>query len=186
MFREINQIENTMISKTLSLISPQISKELNIISYKMWVYLEDSHSRPFFPKIFLIPNDIAIFLQNKLQEGEFRHAGIFFGTIKRGDFLLSLEGAEFLYYLGCFPKRQIVVVNESGEKASLYRNDIFGEMIKEISNEISKEGIVLVINKLSEVISLARYPVPNMKKPLSSQLKLITLIDKGYYLREKQ
>ena len=47
--------------------------------------------------------------------------GVYFGFIKKNQFLLSLEGAEFLNKLNMF---QYLFVNDDGEKSVLYGNHI--------------------------------------------------------------
>lgn len=184
MFREINQVEDIIINRSLSLISPQIPKELKSLNYNKWIHLKTTRSKQFFPKIFMVPNYLASFLPKRIFDIHIEHAGVYFGTIKRGEFLLSLEGAEFLFQLGYFPKNQIVIVNESGEKATLYRNDISSEMISNIAEELSKESIILIVNQYREVLSLARYDKTRNIDNIPP--KLLTLIDKGYYLRAEQ
>ncbi|MBN1800470.1 MAG: hypothetical protein JW891_03135 [Candidatus Lokiarchaeota archaeon] len=186
MFREINPVEDKIIHNSLSLITPKIPKDLKNIRYEKWIYLGTTRYKQFFPKIFMVPNELISFLQKRIFNPHLQYAGIFFGTIKRGEFLLSLEGAEFLLQIGSFPESQIIIVNESGEKGTLYRNKITNKMIRKISQDLSMQTIVLVQNQDREVLSLARCEYDKARDIINPKLNLITLIDKGYYLRTEQ
>ena len=115
-------------------------------------------------------------------------AGIYFGFIKKNKFRLSLEGAEFLLNLHFFSERHLATVNNDGEKAILYGNQILRKMIVKISNKVKKNDFILVFNQSNELICIARSQVnfEDIRNLKNNDIIAFNLIDKGYYLRKKQ
>ena len=187
-FRKVNETENAIITDSVLKISTTISSVLKKIDYKIYVKLYNKISKNNYPFIFLIPNNLTKDLVNFQQEISVISAGLYFGFIKKGEFYLSLEGAEFLLMLGCFSKQQKIYVNEDGEKAILYGNRILKRNIAEITTELKKGVFLLVFNLEKELIAIAKsqvnYPIYKNLNP--NEMVAINLVDKGYYLRKRQ
>ena len=115
-------------------------------------------------------------------------AGLYFGYIKQGKFYLSLESTEFFKNLSCFLIEQFLFLTDKGEKSILYGNNIEKEMIIRISPKLNKSDFLLVFNQNDELIAISISTVYyNIYKKLNpNDLVALNLIDKGYYLREKQ
>ena len=187
-FREINETENAIITNSVLKISTKILSVLKKIDYKIYIALVNKTSKNNYPSIFLISNNLAKNLVNFQQGISVNSAGLYMGFIKKGEFYLSLEGAEFLFKSGCFSKNQELYVNRSGEKSILYGNRIAKSMIAKIPTGLQKNAFLLVFNLTNELIAIAKsqvnyitYENLNLKDPIA-----INLVDKGYYLRKKQ
>lgn len=186
--RVINKIENKIVFNALLKISSKISEVLNKINYELFVLFNKINSKYQFPLIYLVPNDLAQIINKIKEKGEINSAGLYFGFIKKSQFFLSLEGAEFLTELGCFSEPHYIFVNNKGEKSILYGNKILKKMITTIPNTLQKDQFLLVFNQLNQLISIARSQVNclNYPKLKPNDLMGFNLVDKGYYLRKKQ
>lgn len=142
------------------------------------------------------------------------HAGIHLGFMRRAmtftgfarAFFLSYEGGEFVYNLmksefpKLLPKIQIIQISSTGEKSFLYGHDIeIDDVISEI-NHLQKKKLIFVKDHLKDYIGLALLIVKQAgsKKPGKDEfktidfhsrsphftLRLMNLIDAGYYLRK--
>jgi len=187
-FREINETERDIINKSALKISTKILSVLKKIDYKIYIDLVNKTSKNNYPSIFLIPNNLTKNLVKFQQDISVNSVGLYFGFIKKGEFYVSLEGAEFLLKSGCFSKNQELYVNRSGEKSILYGNRISKSMIEKIPTGLLKNAFLLVFNLTNELIAIAKsqvnyvsYENLNLKDPIA-----INLVDKGYYLRKKQ
>ena len=187
-FGVVNKFEENIIIDTLSRISPKISTILDTIEYTIFISFNELSLKKNFPIIFLVPN----YLSKRIAKLEYKRiivsAGLYFGFIKKNQFFLSLEGAEFLHSLHFFSERYQLIVNDKGEKAILYGNKILKKMVAKISNKLKKNDLILIFNKSNESIALAQslidyntYQNLNPAKPIA-----LNLVDKGYYLRERQ
>ena len=187
-FREINETEKGIITDSVLKISTKILSVLKKIDYKIYIALVNKTSKNNYPSIFLIPNNLTKNLVKFQQDISVNSVGLYFGFIKKGEFYVSLEGAEFLLMLGCFSKQQKIYVNEDGEKAILYGNRILKRMIAEITTELKKDVFVLVFNLEKELIAIAKSQVnyPTYKNLNPNEMVAINLVDKGYYLRKRQ
>jgi len=187
-FREINETENGIITDSVLKISTKILSVLKKIDYKIFIALVNKTSKNNYPSIFLIPNNLTKNLVKFQQDISVNSVGLYFGFIKKGEFYLSLEGAEFLHKSGCFSKNQELYVNRNGEKSILYGNRISKSMIEKIPTGLQKNAFLLVFNLTNELIAIAKsqvnyvtYENLNLKDPIA-----INLVDKGYYLRKRQ
>lgn len=187
-FREINETEKGIITDSVLKISTKILSVLKKIDYKIYIALVNKTSKNNYPSIFLIPNNLTKNLVKFQQDISVNFVGLYFGFIKKGEFYLSLEGAEFLLKSGCFSKNQELYVNRSGEKSILYGNRISKSMIDKIPTGLQKNAFLLVFNLTNELIAIAKsqvnyvtYENLNLKDPIA-----INLVDKGYYLRKRQ
>ncbi|MFX1237877.1 MAG: hypothetical protein ACFE8P_09180, partial [Promethearchaeota archaeon] len=159
MFREINQVETNIINKSLLDLSPTIFQTLERIDYSMWIKLTESRSYNYFPRIYLVPNRLKLFIKDFNQATNIMHSGIYFGRIKQGNFYLSLEGAEFMHQFECFSKNQIIKVNDMGEKAILYGNKVKKEYVEKTRSGIAVGSFILIFNKSNDLLAIGRSQV---------------------------
>lgn len=188
-FRVINEIERKMINDSLLKISPQILSDLVEKDSKFYISLSRLNSRDNFPSVYFVPNNLSTNLDNFNPETIINSAGLYFGFIKKSQFFLSLEGAEFLYKSNVIPQKLKVILNDKGEKAILYGNKILKKFAPKIPTTLKKNNLLFVFNKSKELISIARSQVnySEYQENLSpNDIFAINLVDKGYYLRKKQ
>ncbi|TFG24717.1 MAG: hypothetical protein EU529_03220 [Promethearchaeota archaeon] len=187
-FRIVNDTEKKIIINSLSKISTNILQILGKVEFKLFILLKDLSSKNKFPSIFLVPNNLREFLDTIEFNRNVDSAGLYFGFIKRNQFFLSLEGAEFLNNLNCFSEKDQIQVNDDGEKAILYGNKILKKMIIKISSNLGKKEFLLVFNRLNELIAIARSQIDyKTSQNLNiTDLIALNLNDKGYYLRREQ
>lgn len=188
-FRVINEIERKMINDSLLKISPQILSVLNEKDSKFYISFNRLNSRNIFPTVYFVPNNLSTNLDNFKPETIINSAGLYFGFIKKSQFFLSLEGAEFLYKSNVIPQKLKVIVNDKGEKAILYGNKILKKFAPQIPTTLKKNNLLFVFNKSNELISIARSQVDYseyQEKLSPNDIFAINLVDKGYYLRKKQ
>ena len=187
-FRVINKTEKKIIVDSLSKISSKIFSIINDIEYELFISFNILSSKNQFPSIYLIPNNLKHTLDNIELKININSAGIYFGFIKRNQFFLSLEGAEFLYKLSSFSEGNYIYVNNHGEKSILYGNKILKEMIVKISPNLKKRDFLLVFNQSSELISIAQSEVDYIwiQNLNHENIVALNLVDRGYYLRKKQ
>ena len=187
-FRQINEFEKKIISKSLFTISPHFLQFL--IRSKNYLYISYFRSKMeiIYPKIYLISNDLKKEIEKIKVKDNIHSASLYFGFIKKGNFYLSLEGAEFLYNKGIFTEITCIYLNKKGEKSILYGNNIIRNMIINTPSNLKKGELLLVFNELKEILAIAQSKVDSKKieylKP--KDVIAINLSDKGVYLREKQ
>jgi len=187
-FRIINKIEKNIITNSISKISDNALLALENIKFSLFISFNPIGIEDNFPSIYLIPNNLAKTVVDVEYETEVCSAGVYFGFIKIDKFLLSLEGAEFLYRLNSFPKNTQLILNDEGEKSILYGNSILKKNITIIPQTLKKNELLLVFNKSKELIALSLCQVNYSKsQELNPNERIaLNLIDKGYYLRIKQ
>ena len=187
-FRIINKIEKNIITNSISKISDNALLALENIKFSLFISFNPIGIEDNFPSIYLIPNNLAKTVVDVEHETEVCSAGVYFGFIKIDKFLLSLEGAEFLYRLNSFPKNTQLILNDEGEKSILYGNSILKKNITIIPQTLKKNELLLVFNKSKELIALSLCQVNYSKsQELNPNERIaLNLIDKGYYLRIKQ
>jgi ribosome biogenesis protein Nip4 len=188
-FRQVNKKEYAIITNSVFKISTKILSVLEKENYKIYINLvQEKISKENYPSIFLIHNNLAKNLVNFQQNINVNSAGLYFGFIKKGEFYLSLEGADFLLKSDCFSKNQQIHVNKSGEKSILYGNKISKSMTVKVPKELQKNSFLLVFNLDNELIALAKSQVNYLtyQNLNHNDLVAINLVDKGYYLRKKQ
>lgn len=187
-FRPINEIEKSIINTSLQKFSVEIISHIKQDKYRIYILDNDKNKNTRFPLIFLVSYENSIILEEKLKNERVNSAGIYFGFIKKGEFYLSLEGAEFFFKNNIIQDRNILRVNNKGEKAILYGNPVVKSMVAGISSDLKKNLVMLVVNELREVLALARSEIDfsNYKLLKQRDLVAINLTDKGYYLRRKQ
>ncbi len=187
-FRIINDTEREIIIRSVLKISVKILSVLDKIGYKISIAINNKNTKNNFPLIFLIPKNLFDKINQINPEINIISVGLYFGFIKKGEFYLSLEGAEFLRKHGCFSEKQQLYVTEEGEKSILYGNNISKKMVFKISNNIKNNDFLLILNKLNEVISIAKSLIDYSTYQNVNQKSIVAqnLIDKGYYLRKNQ
>jgi len=187
-FRVINEIEQKMINDSLLKISPQILSDLDETGFRFYISLSRLNSKDNFPSVYFVPNNLSTNLDNFKQVTIINSAGLYFGFIKKNQFFLSLEGAEFLYKLNIIPQKLKLFVNDKGEKAILYGNKIQKKFASKIPTTLKKNDLLFIFNKSNELISIARSQVDSSQyQNLSpNDIFALNLVDRGYYLRKKQ
>lgn len=186
-FREINDYEKQIIVDSLLKISTDFLGVIEKFKIYLYILTNSSLSKDKFPKIFLITKHQHLRL--KLSHfDKILSAGLYFGFIKKGNFLLSLEGADFLYKQGILSNIKCIQVNRKGENSILYGNNILKNMVIKTSNNFQKKDFLLVFNELNELLAIAQFKIEsNVLQYLKPKdIIALTLSDKGIYLREKQ
>jgi len=187
-FRVVNNTEKDIIINSLSKTSREILTIFERTNRILFILFNNLGLKINFPLIFLVPDYLSKTI-NKLESNKMIiSAGIYFGFIKKNVFRLSLEGAEFLLNLHFFSEKHLATVNNDGEKAILYGNQILRKMIVKISNKVKKNDFILVFNQSNELICIARSQVnfEDIRNLKNNEIIAFNLIDKGYYLRKKQ
>ncbi|MFW9988745.1 MAG: hypothetical protein ACFFC3_08835, partial [Candidatus Odinarchaeota archaeon] len=186
-FRKINKIEREIIINSFSKIIPKSLKIIDDLKNRLYISIENLKYKTNFPNIYLLSktqiNSLKILESNKIIS-----AGLFFGFIKKGNFYLSLESAEFLYFnniISVFKKAQ---VNDKGEKSILYGNNLLKKMIYSFPDSFEQNDILLIFNKNEEILALAQSKIDYKygQEDQSNELIAKNLIDKGFYLRKNQ
>ena len=186
-FRKINEIEEKIIITSLTKISSDFQQIINNFKKILYFSTESLTSRSIFPNIFLISKDQYPLLQS-LKSDRIISAGLYFGFIKKGNFHISLEGAEFLFKNNILSDLKKLYVNDKGEKSILYGNNILKNMIIKFPISLRKKDLLLVINKYEEVLALVRskFDYQDIQEVKLKDIIAINLIDKGIYLRVSQ
>ena len=185
-FRPINGIERKIILESLSNISANVSKIIGKIGDSLYISLNSSQKE--YPQVFSVPKSIHETLREINKVSKISSAGLYFGFIKKGKFLISLEGTEFLHNSGTFSNAKKILINEKGEKSILYGNNILKQMIEKLPEELHKNDFLLVFNQKKELVAISTALCDSIsyKDLKPKEIVAINLIDKGYYLRKKQ
>lgn len=187
-FREATPYEKDRIIQGLESISATIRQYIQGRQDQFFISLPKTNTEIQFPQVFFVPEQLIVLVNKTLCMEEIKEAGIYFGFIKRGDFRLSIEGAEFLKDLQIINENDIIYVNEKGTKAILYGNKIKREMIKTFPKDLAKNRLYFVFNRYKELIAIGLSLI-GQKEIGDMENKediAVNLIDKGYYLREEQ
>ena len=187
-FREANQFEKKLIIQGLEGISITIKQYIQHRKEQLFILLPKMDGKFEFPQVFFVPTQLIKFVNNFQGQAEIKEMGIYFGFIKRGNFRLSIEGAEFLKDSELINEDEIIYVNKKGAKAILYGNKIKKEMVKTFPKELAKDKPYFVFNRLRELIALGLSLIEQeqIEKLDDKEDIAVNLIDKGYYLREDQ
>ncbi len=189
-FEQASDSELKVIKKGLSKISLKSISYLEQNRYVIFISSGKSKYRFNSDNVFLVSKELLDLLlvipKDVLNRG--KSGGIYFGYLERNKFFISIEGAEFLYLSNCFSEDNFVYLTEDGEKSALYGNQILKKMIFKVPESLKERSFLLVFNQLKELITIAfsrvNYSQINDMNPDS--LIALNLVDKGYYLREKQ
>lgn len=187
-FRQINEIEENLILNLLSDFSSKIIPFFKKSNLKLCIFLNDLNSGDHYLLVHLIHNRLLNNIKNFVSKLNLRSAGVYFGFIKKGNFRLSLEGADFLYKHNLIPDGRKLYINGSGEKAILYGNNIVKKMLINVPLDLRRNQLVLILNDLNEIIAIAKSEVDyeTIQDLKLDEIIARNLIDKGYYLRKNQ
>lgn len=187
-FRNINKVEKKIIQNSFSRISLKLISVLSNLEHLIYVSFNNITSKEKFPLIYLITNKQREIIERIDAKEKITSGGLYFGFLKKGDFFLSLEGAEFLYKQEIFKEFKRIYINEKGEKSILYGNNILKNMVFRLPDNLEENDFLLVLNKKEELIAIATSQTnsKNVQKLKSNEVIAVNLSDKGYYLRKKQ
>ena len=150
-FRQINETEGKIIVKSISKISFNISQFLERSKKKLYISIIVSNLKPKYPIIYLISDDIMKNLNFIEVENKIYSAGLYFGFIKKGNFYLSIEGAEYLYKQGNLSDLKRINLNIDGEKSVLYGNNILKNMVAETPSNLQVGDFLLIFKEKGAV-----------------------------------
>ena len=187
-FRKINEKEKKIIFASLKYLSPNPSPILKKIEENLFIALRKITSKERVLKMFLIFDDLKKILTNVNSITNPCSAGIYFGFIKKGRFLISLEGAEYLYKHEKSIEFHQLKLNQAGEKSILYGNHISKNMILQIISQFNVNDLLLLFNSNKEFIAIAQARVDSesIQNLRPKEIIALNIIDKGYYLRKEQ
>lgn len=187
-FREINSFEKKIILQSFSTNLSNILQILDDIQYFLYISFTQKETKNNYPVIFLLTRDQQKFLELINVESTIYFIGLYFGFIKKNNFLLSLEGAEFLYENKIFSEFQQLFLNKKGEKSFLYGNNVSKNMIGKIPQKLMNKDFLIVLNTLNEIIGIcqSQYDSQSINTLKSKDIVAINLNDKGIYLRKSQ
>jgi ribosome biogenesis protein Nip4 len=186
-FNFLNEFESDIVKKTLDEIKTNSFETIKNNKYNFLISKFKEVNK--YPEIYAIPTKILNLFKdiNRKNDPKIISVGIYFGYLKRGKLILSIEAAEFLNEYNLFPKRKQIILNEKGEKSILYGNEITGEDILIIPNNIQRGDLLLVLNKEKNVLALSTALIDTDKiKSEKTQKVALNLVDKGYYLRRQE
>lgn len=187
-FQSLNNIEREILNTDLKNFSISVENIINSTNFKFTIHFPINNQKEAYPEIFLVPNDLNYLLESLTKTKIPNSAGIYFGFIKKGKFLLSLEGLELLNDQNLLSKDHYLIIDKKGEQAILYGNDIRKNMVKSYPLTFKTDHLVAVLNVHKELLCIAK-PIINFNEWNLFQRKkriAINLIDKGYYLRSAQ
>ena len=187
-FRNINVIEKQIISASLSRISPLFLPILNEIEKFLFIKLSNQRSHIIYPNLYLLSEELHDLLRKLKTHADIISGGTNFGFIKKGEFYISLECAEYFYKKETFLDFKRIQLSEKGEKSILYGNNIAKNMYTTLPINLKKKDFLVVFNDSREIIAIAQSLVDttNIQNLRPKDIVAINLCDKGYYLRKKQ
>ena len=187
-FRLANQFELNIIDSLISKLNPKLHDFLIQNFNKIYVNLTDLSSKGNYPSIFLISDELQTSINHLKYSRDLVAAGLYLGFLKKSEFYLSLEGAEYFYHYDLIPKNRLIVINNKGEKAILYGNNITKEMVIQFPDDIQIGNISVIVNELNELLAISIAKVDSTMLPNLELRDVIAqnIVDKGIYLREKQ
>ncbi|MHA1931275.1 MAG: hypothetical protein ACW96X_01980 [Promethearchaeota archaeon] len=187
-FRQINSYEKKIILRSFSANLSNVLQILDDLQYFLYISFKQKETKNNYPVIFLLTEDQKKFLKLINAGSTIYFIGLYFGFIKKDNFLLSLEGAEFLYKNNRFPEFQQLFLNKKGEKSFLYGNNVSKKMIDKIPQNLKNKDFLLVLNTINEIIGISQsqYDSQSTNTLESKDTIAINLNDKGIYLRKPQ
>ncbi len=162
-----------------------IQDGINQISSQIWTHLTEESLNIYirydnYAEIFLVPRRLERYLKLIRDYKILQHTGIYFGFLKGKEFLLSLEGAEYLfnqYHAKNLFKLKTIKVTEEGSKSFLYGNNLKPEDFKESPKSLNRKDVIFMLNSDGYFIGIGYI----YKR--DERLELRNLIDYGYYIR---
>jgi len=187
-FRKLNKNEKKIVKDSLYHISNNIWKYFLEEKYEIYIKISESRQNKNTLELFLIPQQLELEINKIKKLAAIKFSGIPLGFIKNKRLFLSLEAAELFFNLHKIDSRNILILNENGEKSVLYGNPIKKGMILDISFEIRVNWIVFLVNKNQEFLGLGLLKVnyEKYKKLKNKDNIALNLVDKGFYLRRDQ
>ncbi|MFX1427603.1 MAG: NIP7 N-terminal domain-related protein [Promethearchaeota archaeon] len=187
-FRKINTFEKSIIVNTLSKVVQNSDLLIKNLQKRLYISFDISVTKNLNPSVYLMTSDHTNLIDKFKADLQICSAGLYFGFLKKENFRLSLEGAEYLVKNeDCF-KEQILVINSKGEKSILYGNDIYKEDVLKLPTKLRKGELLIIYNSQNEIGAIAQSIVDKKAfKNLNPKSKIaLNLVDKGYYLRTNQ
>ncbi|MFW9820611.1 MAG: hypothetical protein ACFFE5_13455 [Candidatus Thorarchaeota archaeon] len=187
-FRNLNQIERKIIGSFLSKICLNFLSNFEKIEPNLYVFIKSKTQHIIYPQIYLLSEELKKILKKINAFYHISSGGLYFGFIKRGEFYLSLEGADYLHKRGYISNLLQLYVNTKGEKSILYGNNILKNMLIMKTYSFKENDFILVFNDEDELIAIGSSVIEgnDIKNLKPDDLVVNNLSDKGRYLREKQ
>jgi len=187
-FRKAKENEKKIVKDSLYHISNKIWKYILTEKYEIYIQISESKQNKTSLELFLVPQQLEPEINKIKNLTTIKFTGIPLGFIKNKRLFLSLEAAELFFNLHKIDPRNILILNENGEKSVLYGNPIKKGMILDISFEIRVNWIIFLVNKNQEFLGLGLLKVnyEKYKKLKNKDNIALNLVDKGSYLRRDQ
>jgi ribosome biogenesis protein Nip4 len=188
MFRKINQIEKKIIENFLSNISSNNTSNFKDFEQNFYVVIKNKTHQNNYPQIYLLSEELKKLIYSINAINDISSVGLYFGFIKRGEFYVSLEGAEYLHKRGYISDSLQLYVNTYGEKSILYGNNILKNMLIMKTYSFKQNDFIIIFNDEDELIAIGSSAIEgnNIEHLKPDGLVANNLSDKGRYLREKQ
>lgn len=180
-FRKINSEEKEIIKEILTDISDKICDF--ILREKFIIYYSTINQN-----LFLVPDVLAKDLEHISKDYKIGTTGVLLGFFSKNRLYLSLQAAELFYKSEVLDFRSFLVLNEKGEKSSLYGNPIKKGMLINFSPEIRKNKLVFLLNNDKELLGIgfSKINLEEFKKLKFKDVIALNLVDKGSYLRREK
>lgn len=164
-----------------------IRNGLNRISSQIWETLAEESMNIYVryhqnAEIFLVPPHVERYLKAIHDYTILYHTGLYFGFLqkKTNEFLLSLEGADFIYNK-FFKQNRIklvtITVSDEGADAFLYGNTLQPKDFIQAPNTLDRKEVIFVLNPKKQFIGIGYI----YKRENKTELR--NLVDYGYYIR---
>jgi ribosome biogenesis protein Nip4 len=169
-----NQLQK--IRDGLNHISPQIWSSIGEEPLNIYVrYTQNAD-------VYLVPSHMERQLKIIQNYNMLHHTGIYIGFLhkQKNEFLLSLEGAEFLFY-SFFKKNLIklktIIVTDEAANSFLYGNTLKTTDFTQAPKILNRKDVIFVLNPHKEFIGIGYI----YKREDRTELR--NLVDYGYYIR---
>jgi ribosome biogenesis protein Nip4 len=133
-----------------------------------------------YVEVFLVPKHLERNLRFIRNLKLLQHTGIYFGFLKGPDFLLSLEGAEFIFQTFYKSKRlklKTITATTDGAKSFLYGNVLKLSEFAQAPQSLNRKDVIFVLNPKEQFIGIGYI----FKRDDRTELR--NLVDYGYYIR---
>ena len=160
---------------------------LNRISSQIWAILGEESFNLYIrynqnADVFLVPAHMERYLRAVQDYKTLHHTGLFFGFLQKekNEFLLSLEGAEFLFHTFYKQERiKLTTITVKNEAASsfLYGNMLNPTDFLQSPKSLARKEVIFVLNPIKQLIGIGYI----YKR--EDRVELRNLVDYGYYIR---
>ena len=162
-----------------------IKDGLHRISSKIWECLGEEPMNLYirydqYVEVFLVPKSLERNLRFIRDLKLIQHTGIYFGFLKETDFLLSLEGAEFIYntfYKTNALRLKTITLTSKGAQSFLYGNKIRPYDFAQAPKTLNRKDVIFVLDPKEQWIGIG------FIYKRDDFLELRNLVDFGYYIR---